>query len=226
MEEVERRRPSRVGRYSAIAGDLYGITFDGETNAAWADFIHLTQIMDAALDDTPGWLNEQESEELLEKYIDPQFLEAEFPSLAPSHNPEHYDRLKTMAQRLMQLNRYIKQTSSHERYVSLKQLEGRCYAQMILACCSEDVIAQANYQEFASDFIKLGEAGILFDTLIDNSRDFRRGETQVKLSPQERFRLIGRSAIIMKGVYPKLIRPKPLVILMATSVKVALDRTK
>ncbi len=224
--EKEERQLSRVSRYSSIAEKLYNIQFDAKTNTAWADFIHLTQIMDGVLDNTPGWLDEQQSEELLNEYIDPQFLEAEFPSLTPARNPQQYEGLKKTAQKVLRLNRHIKQTGSSQRYISLKQLEGRYYAQMILACCSEDVIAQANYEEFAQDFLKLGEAGILFDTLIDNHRDFRRGETQVQLSHIERLRLMGRSAMIMKGIYPKLVHPKPIAILLATSVKVFLDRTK
>ncbi len=207
------------------AEKIFGFTVDQTTHQRWYDLVQLTKVLDKRLDNSSPADSPEAYKQILYDTLN-HSIETQYPSLSPEEDSAMYSRLLAIAEAICDVNYYAHTTPSPSEHMALRQVEGNLYAQLVLACCTERVTSQAGFQDFAKDFIILGEAGNMVDTSIDAGHDFRKGEIIAPYTVADRIRILRRTARLARELSPQTFSLRSLRAIGGVGLKVVLESGK
>ena len=185
----------------------FGVRLDTVTTQRWVEVTSLFRLIDNYIDGSPDQLDER-VERVQQELDNPSSLEEYYPSLLPEAlgNPG-FSRVQWFGKQIIALNRYIKSADTEERYIRLRQYEGRQTARLLVELTSDDMKEHTGFARFEVGMDMVGETLNLADSFIDIRGDQKRGELGFVPSPSFRARLLGRSAARFTHYAPKILRP-------------------
>lgn len=157
--------------------------------------VSLSRSIDMHLDDSPVADFPNRADDIRELLYDHTAVAREYPALDKEViGSEAYAKIINLGNYVLNLNSLYKQTEDLSMYITLRQLEGKVYAEMFHSIATPAVASQREYKRFVHTFEAAGEISNLLNSAYGIYSDAARGEISLRPTLGTTSQLLGSTA--------------------------------